>query len=125
VNDKQNETLLFTLFCSKSQHFTNLSSPHEKRYGFRSLTINPRTELICPVRDNFSLPLARSQICYKKQVACLALETSLIRTCTHRNKHAFSNKNIESPLSSCRSNRCKTTRFPVQRRCSVPNPGAH
>lgn len=49
---------LSTLFCSRSQHFTILSSPAEKRYGCRLLTARPLTALTWPVRDNFKVPLA-------------------------------------------------------------------
>ena len=50
-----------TLFCSRSQHLTILSSPHEKRYGCLSLTTRPLTVLICPVNVSFSCPFTRSQ----------------------------------------------------------------
>lgn len=51
-----------TLFCSKSQHLTILSSPAEKRYGCRGDTASPRTVDICPVSDSLSSPDAKSQI---------------------------------------------------------------
>lgn len=50
-----------TLFCSKSQHFICLSSPHENKYGWRSDMTIPVTVLICPVNVTFSYPVTRSQ----------------------------------------------------------------
>ena len=50
-----------TLFYSRSQHLTCLSSPAEKRYGCRSETASARTVLICPVSVTISLPSTRSQ----------------------------------------------------------------
>ncbi|SRR5260221_294372 len=38
-----------------------LSSPHEKRYGWRGDTASPRTVEICPVSDSRSSPDARFQ----------------------------------------------------------------
>ena len=52
---------LTTLFYSRSQHFTCLSSPHEKRNGWRLSTSRPLTVLIWPVRVTLSCPEARSQ----------------------------------------------------------------
>lgn len=52
---------LTTLFCSKSQHFTYLSSPAEKRYGCLSETASLLTVLIWPVKVTLSCPVARSQ----------------------------------------------------------------
>jgi hypothetical protein len=51
-----------TLFVSKSQHFTILSSPHENKYGCRGEIANPRTVEICPVSVTFKLPDAKSHI---------------------------------------------------------------
>ena len=51
-----------TLFCSKSQHFTILSSPHEKRYGCLALTATPLTVLTWPVKVSLRVPEAKSQI---------------------------------------------------------------
>ena len=59
--------LLYTLLYSRSQHLTVLSSPQENKYGWRGLTTNPRTVLICPVSDNFNLLVAKSQI-YKQKI---------------------------------------------------------
>lgn len=53
---------MITLLYSKSQHFTCLSSPQLNKYGCLALTANPRTELTCPVKDTFSLPVANSHI---------------------------------------------------------------
>lgn len=54
--------LLTTLFVSKSQHLTILSSPHENMYGCLGDTASPRTVEICPVSVSRSWPDARSQI---------------------------------------------------------------
>jgi hypothetical protein len=56
------QILLTTLFVSKSQHFTILSSPHENMYGCLDDTASPRTVEICPVSVSFNWPDARSQI---------------------------------------------------------------
>mmetsp|Transcript_30974 Transcript_30974/g.55460 ORF Transcript_30974/g.55460 Transcript_30974/m.55460 type:complete len:215 (-) Transcript_30974:51-695(-) len=50
------------MFCSRSQHFTSQSSEALKRYGCLSEMATARTVLMWPVRDSFSVPLARSQI---------------------------------------------------------------
>merc|ERR1719189_1103039 len=50
------------MFCSRSQHFTSQSSEQVNRYGCLSEIAMPRTVLTWPVKDSFSLPLARSQI---------------------------------------------------------------
>src|SRR3954467_15504482 len=51
-----------TLFVSKSQHFTILSSPQENKYGCLGDTASPRTVEICPVSVTRSCPDAKSQI---------------------------------------------------------------
>lgn len=51
-----------TLFVSRSQHLTILSSPHENKYGCRGETARPRTVLMCPVSVSFRPPVAKSQI---------------------------------------------------------------
>lgn len=51
-----------TLLHSRSQHFTDLSSPHENRYGERAEIATPRTVWEWPVRVSFRFPDARSQI---------------------------------------------------------------
>ena len=51
-----------TRLYSKSQHFTDLSSPQEKRYGDRADTTTPRTVCEWPVSVSFRFPDARSQI---------------------------------------------------------------
>lgn len=43
-----------TLFASRSQHLTVLSSPAEKRNGERVDTASPRMALMWPVSDNFN-----------------------------------------------------------------------
>ena len=52
---------LTTLFYSKSQHLTCLSSPAEKRYGCLSETARRLTVLIWPVRVTLSWPVTKSQ----------------------------------------------------------------
>lgn len=52
---------LTTLFCSRSQHLTCLSSPAENKYGWRSDTAKRRTVLMCPVSVTFSWPVTKSQ----------------------------------------------------------------
>lgn len=51
-----------TRLYSRSQHFTDLSSPQEKRYGERADTTTPRTVCEWPVSVSFRFPDARSQI---------------------------------------------------------------
>jgi hypothetical protein len=58
----KSKVLLTTLFVSKSQHFTILSSPHENIYGCLGDTAKPRTVEICPVSVSFNCPDAKSQI---------------------------------------------------------------
>ena len=50
-----------TLFISRSQHFTDLSYPHEKRYGCLFENYTPLTVFIWPVKDILSSPEAKSQ----------------------------------------------------------------
>ena len=57
-----------TLLYSRSQHFTWLSSPAEKRYGCRGLTTNPRIALIWPVNVNFNPPSVPAQHFAKSQI---------------------------------------------------------
>mmetsp|Transcript_97132 Transcript_97132/g.172983 ORF Transcript_97132/g.172983 Transcript_97132/m.172983 type:complete len:255 (+) Transcript_97132:760-1524(+) len=56
------------MFCSKSQHFTSQSSEALKRYGCLSEMATERTALTWPVKDSFSVPLARSQILIKRSL---------------------------------------------------------
>mmetsp|Transcript_56244 Transcript_56244/g.131844 ORF Transcript_56244/g.131844 Transcript_56244/m.131844 type:complete len:279 (+) Transcript_56244:876-1712(+) len=56
------------MFCSRSQHFTSQSSDALKRYGCLSEIATARTVLTCPVRDSFSVPLARSQIFMRRSL---------------------------------------------------------
>lgn len=58
--------MVLTLFISRSQHLTCLSSPQENKYGCHELTANALTLLMCPVNDNFNLQLPSSQIYYIK-----------------------------------------------------------
>jgi hypothetical protein len=69
-----------TLFDSRSQHLTILSSAAEKRYGCRPETPSPRTVEMCPVIDSFSSPDARSQIYQKDSVAARAPLDALSQT---------------------------------------------
>lgn len=50
-----------TLFSSRSQHLTDLSSPHENKYGCLSENSKALIVLMCPVREIFSYPEAKSQ----------------------------------------------------------------
>ena len=53
----------------KRAHLTVLSSPTEKRYGWRGEMQTPRTVLMCPVSDSLSCPEARSHTLIMRSAA--------------------------------------------------------
>ena len=81
-----------TRLYSKSQHFTDLSSPQEKRYGERADTTTPRTVCEWPVSVSFRFPDARSQI-YSSPTLCEYLDRAICRArdeplVAHVHRHA-------------------------------------
>mmetsp|Transcript_49417 Transcript_49417/g.139041 ORF Transcript_49417/g.139041 Transcript_49417/m.139041 type:complete len:210 (+) Transcript_49417:769-1398(+) len=91
------------MFCSRSQHFTSQSSEQLNKYGCLSEIARPRTVLTWPVSDNFSVPLAKSQILINLSLPEEANHSFVGSTATVRTQPSWPDKTLISFHGGCQT----------------------